>query len=223
MLDALAGVDSRDARTRAVSAVPVSDLLAQTPDVRGLRIGVLRDDGAGGALANEEALAAWRAGLALLEKQGATLIEIDLPEMQAMRVVGATILAQEALAYHQPNLRTRLHDYGEFMRLRVLAAYAYDEGAFVRAQQVRGVLRQRANAIFAHADLLSTPTMPAAAPLLGAPSSTAFTLPFNLLGWPALSAPAGKTADGLPLGLHFAGRPWDEATVLRAGLALERA
>jgi aspartyl-tRNA(Asn)/glutamyl-tRNA(Gln) amidotransferase subunit A len=223
VLDALAGVDARDPRTRAVPPVPVSDLLAQHPDVRGLRIGVLRDDGAGGALASEETMAAWRKGLAGLEKQGGILVEIDLPEMQAMRVVGYTILAQEALAYHQSNLRTHLHDYGEFMRLRILAAYAYDTGAFIRAQQVRGVLRQRANAIFAQVDLLSTPTVPAAAPPLGVASPTLFTAPFNLLGWPALTVPAGKTADGLPLGLQLVGRPWDEATVLRAGLALERA
>lgn len=223
VLDALADADPRDARTRNIPPVPVSDLLAQIPDVRGLRIGVLRDDGAGGALAGDEALAAWRAGLAVLEKQGAILVEIDMPEMQAMRVVGGTILAQEALVYHQPNLRTRLHDYGEFMRQRILAAYAYDTGAFVRAQQLRGVLRQRADAIFDQADLLSTPTMPAPAPLLGVPSPTTFTLPFNLLGWPALSVPAGKTAGGLPLGIQLVGRSWDEATVLRAGLALERA
>jgi aspartyl-tRNA(Asn)/glutamyl-tRNA(Gln) amidotransferase subunit A len=223
LLDALAGADPRDARTRNIPPVPVSDLLAQNPHVRGLRIGVLRDDGAGGALAGDEALAAWRAGLAVLERQGAILVEIDMPEMQAMRVVGGTILAQEALVYHQPNLRTRLHDYGEFMRQRILAAYAYDTGAFVRAQQLRGVLRQRADAIFDQVDLLSTPTMPAPAPLLGVPSPTTFTLPFNLLGWPALSVPAGKTADGLPLGIQLVGRSWDEATVLRAGLALERA
>jgi Asp-tRNA(Asn)/Glu-tRNA(Gln) amidotransferase A subunit family amidase len=138
-----------------------------------------------------------------------------------MWALGAGLLAQEAASYHLPNLRTRLNDYGEFMRLRILAAFAYEPGAFVRGQQIRGVLRQRANALFDQVDLLSTPTMPAGAPLLGTASPTFFTMPFNLLGWPALTVPCGKTGDGLPLGLQLAGRPWDEATVLRAGLALE--
>ncbi|MGH7731562.1 MAG: amidase family protein, partial [Candidatus Eiseniibacteriota bacterium] len=46
---------------------------------------------------------------------------------------------------------------------------------------------------------------------------------FNLLGWPAITVPAGRTAEGMPLGLQLVGRPWDEATVLRAARVVERA
>jgi aspartyl-tRNA(Asn)/glutamyl-tRNA(Gln) amidotransferase subunit A len=194
----------------------------QAPDVRGLRIGVLRDDGSGAPLAPADVLAGWRTGLHALAQAGAQLVELDVQEFRTLWVLGAALLAQEALAYHLPTMRTRLADYGEFMRLRILAAFAYEPGAFVRGQQVRGVLRQHANALFEQVDLLSTPTMPAAAPLLGTPSATFFTMPFNLLGWPALTVPCGQTNEGLPLGLQLAGRPWDEATVLRAGLALEQ-
>jgi aspartyl-tRNA(Asn)/glutamyl-tRNA(Gln) amidotransferase subunit A len=221
VLGVLAGADARDPRTRAAPPVPVESIVGQEPNVQGLRIGVLGDDGAGKALASDEAVAAWRAGLATLEAAGATLVEIDLPEMPAMRVVGATILAQEALAYHQPTLRTGLADYGAFMRTRILAAYAHDYGAFVRANQLRTVLRRRVETCLAQIDLLSTPTLPAAAPPLGALSAVTLTLPFNLLGWPALTVPVSVTAAGLPLGLQLVGKAWDEATVLRAGLALE--
>jgi aspartyl-tRNA(Asn)/glutamyl-tRNA(Gln) amidotransferase subunit A len=68
---------------------------------------------------------------------------------------------------------------------------------------------------------LSTPTMPYGAPILGTPASTAFTAPFNTLGWPAITLPVGLTAEGLPLGLQLAGRPWDEATILRAARVVE--
>lgn len=219
---ALAGADGRDARTRPGLTFPVTELLARQPNLRGLRIGVLGDDGSGGPLATDEVLAAWRLGLRKLEQAGATLVELDMPRLRTMWTLGGALLAQEALAYHLPTLRTRLSDYGDFMRLRILAAFAYEPGAFVRAQQLRGVFRHEVNAIFDTVDLLSTPTMPDAAPLLGVPSPTVFTLPFNLLGWPALTVPAGKTSSGLPLGLQLVGRPWDEATVLRAGLALEQ-
>lgn len=222
VLAALEGEDPRDARTRAVAPLPVNDLLQQEPNLRGLRIGVLRDDGSGEPLASPDAMAAWQSGLDRLAAAGATLVEIDMPDLRTMWVVGGAILAQEALAYHLPNLKTRLHEFGGFMRPRILAAFAYEPGAFVRGQQLRGTLRRRAEEIFKAVDLLSTPSMPAPAPLLGIPSPTTLTMPFNLLGWPALTVPVGQTETGLPLGLQLSGRPWDDATVLRAGLALER-
>jgi aspartyl-tRNA(Asn)/glutamyl-tRNA(Gln) amidotransferase subunit A len=49
------------------------------------------------------------------------------------------------------------------------------------------------------------------------------TFPFNAAGLPALSVPCGFTATGLPIGLQLAGRPFDEATVLRVGHAYEQA
>ncbi len=47
--------------------------------------------------------------------------------------------------------------------------------------------------------------------------------PFNLTGLPALALPCGFSPAGLPLSLQLAGRPFDEATVLRAGQAFQEA
>jgi aspartyl-tRNA(Asn)/glutamyl-tRNA(Gln) amidotransferase subunit A len=47
------------------------------------------------------------------------------------------------------------------------------------------------------------------------------TYPWNLLGLPALSIPCGTDGDGLPVGVQIAGKAFGEATVLRAGAALE--
>jgi aspartyl-tRNA(Asn)/glutamyl-tRNA(Gln) amidotransferase subunit A len=63
--------------------------------------------------------------------------------------------------------------------------------------------------------------MPAKAPPLGIPAPVTFTGPFNFLGWPAATVPVGRSAEGLPLGLQLVGKPWDEATVLRAAYAIE--
>ena len=44
---------------------------------------------------------------------------------------------------------------------------------------------------------------------------------FNLLGFPAASVPAGKSPEGLPIGVQIVGRPWEEETVLAVAAALE--
>lgn len=218
----LARLDPRDSRTRPV---PVADVEAALPgSVEGLRVGVLRDDGSGEPLGTPEALDAWRAGLAALERAGAVLVELDLPELSRLRVLNTALIALEAVAFHVPWLRERLEDYGEFARLRLLTSFAYGPADFVRAQQLRQELRRRCEQIFERVDLLSTPTAPYGAPALGDPARNSwFTAPFNALGWPAITVPVGLTAERLPLGLQLAGRPWDEATVLRAAAAVEAA
>ena len=53
-------------------------------------------------------------------------------------------------------------------------------------------------------------------------TSASLTTPFDCTGGPALALPCGFTAEGLPLSLQIVGRPFDDATVLRAGHAFER-
>ena len=83
--------------------------------------------------------------------------------------------------------------------------------------------------VFGDIDLVATATtMVSARPIDRSDLSTTFSLirntnPFNLLGTPAISVPCGFTGDGLPIGLQLAGRWFDEATVLRAAQAYERA
>ncbi len=48
-----------------------------------------------------------------------------------------------------------------------------------------------------------------------------FTVTVNLAGLPGIAVPAGLTANGLPLGLQFIGKAFDEATILRAAHAIE--
>jgi Asp-tRNA(Asn)/Glu-tRNA(Gln) amidotransferase A subunit family amidase len=90
--------------------------------------------------------------------------------------------------------------------------------------------------VFAQVDVVATPTIPEPAPALAAAKAGAaeeivrrmnrfsrLTRPFNALGLPALSVPCGFSGDGRPIGLQLVGRPFDEATVLRAGHAYEQA
>lgn len=218
LLEAIAGHDPDDPRTGVLPVPDTSEALSL--GVRGLRIGVLGDDGEHEPLGTSEAEQTWRTGLDALAGAGATLVSVDLPVLASLRVVNGAVCAMEAAAFHRPMLRTRSKDYGEFARLRLLSAHAYAPGAFIRAQQVRAAGRREFEERCRGFDLLSTPTMPGPAPRLGVPASTRFTAPFNLLGWPAISVPVGRTAEGLPLGLQLVGRPWEEATVLRAAVVV---
>jgi len=219
MLEAVAGKDWADARTHMLPPAELAEAVSM--GARGFRIGVLGDDGEDTALGTPEVLKAWRGGLDALVHDGAKLVPLDLPVLAAARVINYVILAIEAAVHHRPWLRERQADYGEFARLRLLAAHAYLPGAYVRAQQMRAGIRATMDAQFELIDLLSTPTMPDVAPALGVPAPTRFTAPFNLLGWPAITVPVGRGAGGLPVGLQLAGRPWDEASVLRAARVVE--
>ena len=225
LMDALAGLDTLDARTmtRPRTEPPLFPGLAalEGRGLRGLRVGILRDDGSGRALASEEILSAWKSGLAALEAQGASLVEIDLPELQALRTLNGSVLAMEAAAFHLPMIRSRLADYGDFTRLRLLAGLGYGPVDFIKAQQWRSLVGGSCGAIFKRVDILTMPTMSAPAPALGSPPRLTFTAPFNTLGWPAISIPAARSKEGLPIGIQLVAKPWDEVGLLRAALVAE--
>jgi len=221
LLSLLAGYDPRDIRTRR-GAIP-DFTVGLEAGVRGLRIGAVRDDGSPGDPPTPEATAAWEAGLDALREAGAEIIDLALPELEDLRVVGSAIIGLEALTYHEPTLRNRPQDLGQFPRDRLMVSYAYGPNADVQAQQMRAMLRARLDRLWERIDLLSTPALAYGAPPLGEPrSNTRFMIPFNALGWPAIVVPSGLTGDGLPLATQIIGRPWDEATVLRAARAVER-
>lgn len=194
---------------------------APAPGVQELRIGIVEEDGSGEPVAGEEAWRASRAALARLEAAGAELVPVAFPEIDDLWRANTAILATEALAFHREWLRTRLSDYGEIPRQRILAGFAYGPDAFVRAQRLRRRCRDALLARMAGIDLLALPTQPGGAPLLGVSAWTRPTAPFNALGWPALSVPVGRTVQGLPLALQLVGRVGADLAVLRAGMALE--
>jgi len=110
----------------------------------------------------------------------------------------------------------------------VLSAGFYD-AYYTQAQKVRTLISHDFTAAFKQCDVILTPTAPSAAFALGEKSSDplemylndVFSVPASLAGLPAMSVPAGLNREGLPLGLHLIGKPFDEQGVLNAGLAIE--
>ena len=112
----------------------------------------------------------------------------------------------------------------------VLSAGYYD-AYYLKAQKVRTLIKRDFEQAFEQVDLVLTPATPSPAFRIGDKMddpiamwlNDVFTVTGNLAGLPGISVPAGLSADGLPLGLQLIGRPFDEATVLRAADVLERA
>jgi len=111
----------------------------------------------------------------------------------------------------------------------VLSAGYYD-AYYLKAQQVRTLVRRDYDQAFATVDAVVMPTSPTPAFKIGERTDDplelylvdVFTVSANLAGLPALSVPCGLTQDRLPIGLQMTGRPFDEATLLRIGDAYER-
>jgi aspartyl-tRNA(Asn)/glutamyl-tRNA(Gln) amidotransferase subunit A len=233
LLAAVAGRDPRDATT---SARAVPDYLAGLDrPLAGLRAGVPDNyywDGL-----DPEVETAGRAALRVLAELGAELVEVTVPDPQVAVDVGNVVARAESAAVHARIARESPHALQPAVRARLevgfhITAHDYLQAARLRARLVRTFVRE----VFARVDVLVAPTIPEPAPSYDAVKAgsteevlrrmgrfSRLTRPWNLLGVPVLSVPCGFSATGLPLGLQIAGRPFDEATVLRAGHAYEQA
>jgi aspartyl-tRNA(Asn)/glutamyl-tRNA(Gln) amidotransferase subunit A len=261
-LGVLAGADTADA-TAADEAVP-DYTAALTGDVRGIRIGVPRAllDGI-----DAEVFGALAAALDVLQARGATLVDVTLPHAQYATPVYYLVSTAEAssnlarydgvrygfrAAADGPNqdlrtmyARTRARGFGAEVKRRImLGTYVlsagYYDAYYLKAQQVRTLIRRDYDQAFERVDVVAMPTSPTPAVRIGERISDpvqmylmdVFTVSANLSGLPAISVPCGFTAPkpgdpsssqgGLPIGMQLMGRRFDEATLLRVADAYER-
>ena len=227
MMQALAGYDPKDPTT---STAPVPDYsLSLREDIKGLTIGVPRHFFfAPHENVNPEVVATVENGLKVLEGLGANLQEVTIPSLEYVRAANSVIMLSEAFAFHEKNLRTRPHDFGEMVRARFRIGGMFSASDYVQSQRVRKLVNREFAAVLQKVDVLVTHTMtqPAAAFEGYDATSTvrgpSFTAPFNLTGLPAISVPCGFTASGLPVGMQIAGKPFDEPGVIRAAYAYQQ-
>jgi aspartyl-tRNA(Asn)/glutamyl-tRNA(Gln) amidotransferase subunit A len=221
MLDAMAGYDPRDSRTRRVPAGGYAAALDQ--GVAGLRIAKIVDDGWNDEYPTPAVRRGVDACAEALGAAGAVVEELALPELRDLNTINLVILNVEAAAYYEAFLRDRWDDVSQWSRDRLIGAYALSPVDFVQAQQARAALRRRVKELTAGFDLLALPGVPHEAPLIGVVEQNGrYCGPFNCLGWPAMVVPSGLGEHGLPVSLQLVGKPWREAAVLRAAYLAER-
>jgi aspartyl-tRNA(Asn)/glutamyl-tRNA(Gln) amidotransferase subunit A len=233
VLEAIAGHDPKDPASIRAPVDRYSEALKG--DLAGLRVGVPREHF--WETASTEVADLVRNGIRVLERLGATVREVSIPLAGVSTYAANVITRSESAAYHEHWLRTRGADYSPEVRHRLETGFYFSAVDYIKAQQIRTLLRRQLDGVMREVDLVVTPTTPIPAPPiaggepLGAPGTAqeailmlvTLTRPHNMAGFPAISVPCGFTADGLPVGMQLGGRALGEAAVLRAAHAFQQA
>ncbi len=134
--------------------------------------------------------------------------------------------------------KTRSAGFGREVKRRILIgtyvlSAGYYDAYYLRAQKVRTLIKRDFEIVFADGiDAILTPATPTAAFGLEAMAlaspiemylNDVFTVTVNMAGLPGIAVPAGRTADGLPLGLQLIGKPFDEEMLFRTAKVIEDA
>lgn len=231
-LDQVCGPSPYDADTYPVE--PRFEHSLDEPLPEGLRAG-WTDSFGFGACDPEVARIARDAASKACEAAGIPLEEVEVrlkDPAKAWSVLGSIDLVHHLREF----LPQRYDDLTPVVQASIQMARTLDIGDVGRAgERVHGLLEALAQ-LFEQVDVLFTPTtattafaaegpmpMEVAGRRVGPMGSLPFTYPFNLTGNPAISVPAGLSAEGLPVGLQIVGRRFDDHLLLQIARTYERA
>ena len=232
LLGLMAGADPNDP---TAAAEPVPDYMAATREpIKGLKIGVPAafyvDD------LDPEVARILDETIAVLKREGAEIVQVELPDQRQLTAACQLVLAVEASAFHKRWLIERPQDYGPQVLMRLQNGLAIPGVSYLEALRWRGPALAAYLAAVSGTDAVIVPGAPVPAPTLAesdvgnGPDAdaviqrlTRFTRPVNYLGLPSLAIPSGFTKTGLPVGMQLIGRSFDEAMLLRIGAAFQRA
>jgi aspartyl-tRNA(Asn)/glutamyl-tRNA(Gln) amidotransferase subunit A len=229
LLRAIAGFDPKDATS---GDVPVPDYTAGlTPDLKGMRIGVLRHFWEEDLPVSAELARAIDEALKTLEGLGATLEVVRMRPIQEYYDVKIVIAESELFSVHQSDLIERPEDFGEIFLGRVLGAALFQSVDYVQAQRERRIMLAEMKPLYERYDVLVTAGL-GPSPRLDTHRNIGFwekwqkpnmTTPFNVTAGPALVQCIGYSDAGLPLSMQVVSRPFDEQAVFRVAHAYEKA
>jgi aspartyl-tRNA(Asn)/glutamyl-tRNA(Gln) amidotransferase subunit A len=232
LLGLMAGADPADP---TAIAGPLPDYMSATEEpIKGLTIGVPTafyvDD------LDPEVARILDETVAVLKREGAKIVQVELPDQRQLTAACQFVLAVEAAAFHKRWMIERPQDYGPQVLMRLQNGLAIPGVSYLEVMRWRGPALAAHLAAVDGVDAVLAPVAPVAAPTIAesdvgnSPDAeaviqrlTRFTRPINYLGLPSLSIPAGFTDRGLPVGMQLVGRSFDEAMLLRIGAAFQRA
>ena len=232
MMNVLAGYDPADP---ASSEQPVPDFTSGLDSgFNGLRVGIPKEFFFDNV--DPEIESTVRAGIMLMEQEGASVREVSMPWVAIGRTINVGLLVSEAAATHREVLQTRADELSPAVRARLESAVIMPAVDYIDTQRARRQFIEQMDSAMDDLDIIVTPSVPIqtptiveCTPLPGLPDApggvglTDFTGVFDTTGQPSLSLNCGFTEDGMPIGMMISGRAFDEVSVLRAGAAFERA
>ena len=249
IFSAMAGHDPKDSTSAPFEAPNFSEVVHS--GIEGLRIGIPAEYYVDGMDSDISEL--WKKGRAWLEQAGAKIVDMNLPHTKyalpcyyiiAPAEASSNLARYDGVKYGKRveadtldamYEATRAEGFGEEVQRRILiGTYAlsagYYDAYYLKAQQVRRLIKQDFDKAFGEVDAILTPTTPTAAFPLGTEVSDpitmylndVFTVPANLAGLPGISIPAGLSKQGLPLGLQLLAPPFREDTLFSVASAIEK-
>ena len=234
----IAGHDPQDPYTRQV---PVPDYQAAlTGDIKGLKVGVVQE------LMDPQELdldptmrQSVLNAIEVLAELGADVKQVSMPLAEKTGYITRAITHVDRVSLRPEYLRERPDDYHYNTKVHFTTANLIPAQVYYKAQKLRTMVREQVLGLLEEVDILIPPTSGAPANIINpdqkvdsqeharkALAAGGFRGPYSLSGAPALSILCGFTSEGegaLPLAMQIAGRPFDEATVLRVAHAYEQA
>jgi len=249
LLNIIAGYDEMDATSMELE---VPDFTANLDgNIKGMKIGIPAEYFIEGL--NSEIKKITEDAIENFKKLGAEIVPINLKHTEfapATYYILAPAEASSNLArfdgvrygYRAENydgimdmyVKTRSQGFGSEVKKRIMIgtyvlSAGYYDAYYKKAQKVRQLIKNDFDAAFNQVDMILTPATPGTSFKLTDKKTDVelylediFTIPANLAGIPGLVIPAGKV-NGLPVGIQLLGKAFDEATLLKAGDAYEKA
>jgi len=227
----IAGPDEGDAVSWRQSPVHLSGL--ENRSLKGLKLGVCRpyfDD------ADADVVARCREALKACTDAGAEVVELPPPDLNVMLWAHAVIILSEMATAMLPHTREDASRFGPDARTNLAIGRHFRATDLVHAMRHRHAITRQYLELMKGVDAIVTPTTAITAPPINERSLPdgesnlpvvdallRFIRAGNLTGFPGLSVPAGYDVAGLPVGIHFLGRPYQEHLLLRLGRVVEAA
>ncbi|MDZ7728723.1 MAG: amidase [Dehalococcoidia bacterium] len=227
LLEVMAGFDATDINAAEQPVPRYADAL--DGDIRGLRVGVVRDNHTRSSDVHPDTVTCFEEAVRVLEEAGAATTEVTIPHYDVFATANWVNNVGK-----RPRSTTRLQerweDWGRYTRVGNASFGNFLTAAAdpLTAYRVRRYAQKVIAGIMRDVDVLVTPTAKAGATKIAdigyaqSPGFPMFTGVWSFTGLPALVVPMGFTGEGLPLSLQIVARPFDESTALKAGDAYQR-
>jgi aspartyl-tRNA(Asn)/glutamyl-tRNA(Gln) amidotransferase subunit A len=224
LLSVIAGPDQNDP-TADNRPPPPSEIISASPEklTIGIAEGSFFDD------VDSSVQEAIKETVKRLRAFGVTIRKVVPPDLGTYQLLGDVISKCEASTLHRRFMVENPERYSRLVYERTLAGLHIPASRYIEALCLRGrEVAAFVDVVFNGVDALLMPTIGRQVPTISEvaeaeqsgdilsliSSLTRLTRPFNYLGLPAMSIPAGSSANKMPVGLQLVGRPFSEVSLL---------